>query len=91
MMFGAITRKLRDSPESGSYSLWKKLHASARLITLVLPDPVAILITYRRQLSSNIPADTALLLSKRIRSYLSFAPTTSYRYTIVSIASRWAK
>ena len=79
MMLGAITKKLRASSDSGSYSLWKKLHARTKLNTLVLPAPVVIFTTNRRQVSSNMPVETAPELSKRIRSYLSLAFTTSYR------------
>ena len=58
-MLGVMTRKFRASSDSGSYSLWKKLQASARLSTLVLPLPVAIFTTNRRQVSSNMPPDTS--------------------------------
>ena len=44
-----------------------------------LQQPVAIFTTKRRQVSSNMPADTSPELSKRIRSNLSFTPTTSTR------------
>ena len=79
MMLGAMTRKFRARLESASYVLQKKLHASARLSTLVLPLPVAIFTTNLRQVSSNMPLETAPLLSKRMRSCLSFTPTTSFR------------
>ena len=42
MMFGAMTRKLRERGESVSYSLWKKLQAIIKEMTFVFPAPVAI-------------------------------------------------
>jgi hypothetical protein len=69
--------KVERQPGIGFVQLVEETPGESQAEHLGLPAPVAILITKRRQDSSNIPVDTAPELSKRIRSYLSLKPTTS--------------
>ena len=49
MTLGATMRKLVESSEPGTISLWKRLHTTAIAIAQVLPEPVAILKAKRRR------------------------------------------
>ena len=58
-MLGVMTRKLRESSESGFVEFVEEAPRQHQAQHLGLAAPVAIFTTKRRQVSSNMPAETS--------------------------------